>query len=50
MDAEVDSHLFYRFMGLTRPRLLLAQGKKEEAAEVLKAIYETASHLGGDMG
>ena len=50
VKAEVDSHSFYRFMGLTRPRLLLAQGKKEEAAEVLRAIYETASQHGWGYG
>jgi LuxR family maltose regulon positive regulatory protein len=50
LDAEVDAHLFYRFMGLTRPRLLLAQGKKEEAAEVLRVIYETASQPGWGYG
>jgi LuxR family maltose regulon positive regulatory protein len=50
IDAEVDAHLFYRFMGLTRPRLLLAQGKKEEAAEVLRAIYEAASQPGWGYG
>lgn len=44
VNAEVDSHSFYRFMGLTQARLLIAQGKKDAAAEVLKANYETASH------
>ncbi len=50
VKAEVEAHSFYRFMGLTRPRLLLAQGKKEEAAEVLRAIYETASQHGWGYG
>ena len=50
VQAEVDAHSFYRFMGLTRPRLLIARGQKEEAAEVLKAIYETASQSGWGYG
>jgi LuxR family maltose regulon positive regulatory protein len=37
-------------MGLTRPRLLLARGKKEAAAEALKSIYETASRCGWGYG
>ncbi len=43
VNAEVEAHSFYRFMGLTQPRLLLAEGEKAEAAEELKALYETAS-------
>ena len=50
VNAEVDAHSFYRFMGLTRPRLLIARGKKEEAAETLKAIYEKASQSGWGYG
>ncbi len=50
VNAEVDAHSFYRFMGLTRPRLLLALGKKDEAAEVLTAIYESASQPGWGYG
>ncbi len=50
VNAEVDAHSFHRFMGLTRPRLLIARGKKEEAAEALKAIYETASRSGWGYG
>jgi LuxR family maltose regulon positive regulatory protein len=50
VNAEVDAHSFYRFMGLTRPRLLIAQGKKDEAAKTLKAIYQTASESGWDYG
>ena len=50
VSAEVDAHSFYRFIGLTRPRLLIAHGKKDEAAEALKAIYETASQSGWGYG
>ncbi|MEW6405569.1 MAG: hypothetical protein AB1649_27565, partial [Chloroflexota bacterium] len=50
VHAEVDAHSFYRFMGLTRPRLLIARGKNEEAARVLRAIYETASKSGWGYG
>jgi LuxR family maltose regulon positive regulatory protein len=50
VKAEVDSHSFYRFMGLTIPRLYLAQGKKDEAAKALKSIHETASRSGWGYG
>ena len=50
VNADVEAHSFYRFMGLTHPRLLIARGKKDEAAEVLKAIYETASQSGWGYG
>jgi LuxR family maltose regulon positive regulatory protein len=42
--------LFYRFMGLTHPRLLIARGKKDEAAVALKAIHEIASQNGWGYG
>lgn len=42
IHADVDSHSFYRFMGLTRPRLLIARGKKAEASKELETIYKTA--------
>ena len=50
VHPAVDVHSFYRFMGLTRPRLLMARGKKEEAAQALKVIYETASSSGWGYG
>ena len=50
VKADVDAHSFYRFMGLTRARLLIARGQKELAAEALKAIHEKASHSGWDYG
>jgi LuxR family maltose regulon positive regulatory protein len=40
----IDAHSFYRFLGLTQPRLLIAQGQKELAAGQLKTCYETAIH------
>ncbi len=47
---DVDGHSFYRFLGLTRPRLLIAQGQKETAAAQLQARYETASRAGWGYG
>jgi len=50
VHAEVDFHSFYRFMGLTRTRLLIAQAEKAQAAEALKALSETASQFGWGYG
>jgi len=50
INADTDAHLFYRFMGLTHPRLLISRGKKDEAAVALKAIYETACQSGWGYG
>ena len=50
VNADVDAHSFYRFMGLTRPRLLIAQGEKAQAAEALKTLFETASSAGWGYG
>jgi len=46
VTAEVDAHSFYRFIGLTPVRLLLARGEKDDAAEILNVLYETASRAG----
>jgi len=46
ISVNMDSHPFYRFLGLIQPRLLIAQGRMEEAAEKLNICYETASHAG----
>ncbi len=46
VNAEVDAHSFYRFVGLTRARLLIAQGEKAQAAEELRRLFETASAAG----
>ena len=49
-NAEVDFHSFYRFIGLTRARVLLAQDEKAEAAAVLEKLYATASRNGWGYG
>ena len=46
MSENADPHPFYRFLDLTRPRLLLAQGKREAAAAQLQHAYETAEQAG----
>jgi LuxR family maltose regulon positive regulatory protein len=46
MPEDVDAHAFYRFLGLTRARLLLAEGCKSEADEELTACYERAREAG----
>ena len=43
---HADAHSFYRFLGLSHPLLLIAQGRKDVAAEQLKACYATASQAG----
>ncbi|MEK7785338.1 MAG: hypothetical protein AAB658_07935, partial [Chloroflexota bacterium] len=50
VTEEVDAHSFYRFLGLTQPRLLIAQGRKDVAAEQLKVCYSTASQAGWGYG
>jgi LuxR family maltose regulon positive regulatory protein len=50
VDANVDAHSFYRFIGLTRPRLLLAQGDHTQAAQALLTLFETASKAGWGYG
>jgi LuxR family maltose regulon positive regulatory protein len=42
----VDSHPFYRFLALSQPRLRIAEGTKEVAAEQLINCYQVASHAG----
>jgi LuxR family maltose regulon positive regulatory protein len=46
MPANGDAHSFYMFLNLIKPRLLLAQGKREAAAAELQACYEKASQEG----
>lgn len=46
MPEDVDAHSFYRFLGLTRIRLLLAEGRKSEAERELAACYERARKAG----
>ena len=50
LSEDVDAHSLYRFLGLTLPRLLIAQGKKEEAARRLRRCYETAVRCGWGYG
>jgi LuxR family maltose regulon positive regulatory protein len=45
-EEDVDSHPFYRFSVLIRPRLLMAQGKLDEAAEKLDLLSTAASAAG----
>jgi ATP/maltotriose-dependent transcriptional regulator MalT len=45
-EEGVDSHPFYRFSGIIRPRLLIAQGKLDEAAEQLDVLYTAAKDAG----
>jgi LuxR family maltose regulon positive regulatory protein len=46
MPVDGDAHSFYMFLNLIKPRLLLAEGKKEAAADYLQACYERASQQG----
>ncbi len=46
MPENVDAHSFYCFLGLTRIRLLLAEGRKFEAKKELSACYERAREAG----
>jgi LuxR family maltose regulon positive regulatory protein len=46
MSEDVDAHPFYRFLGLIRVRLLLAEGRKSEAEEKLAMCYERAREAG----
>ena len=46
MSEDVDAHPFYRFIGLNRPRLLIAQNKKTVASEMLKECAARAAEAG----
>jgi LuxR family maltose regulon positive regulatory protein len=48
--AGADSHPFYRFLGLTPARLLLAKGERRAAAEQLEAAVEKAREAGWIYG
>ena len=50
VQADVDAHSFYRFMGLTEARLLLYRGEKVRAAKRLKKIHTRASAAGWGYG
>jgi LuxR family maltose regulon positive regulatory protein len=45
-SINVDPHPFYRFLVLIKPRLLIAQGRQEVAAEQLMNCYRVASQTG----
>ena len=45
-SENVDPHTYYRFLGLVRPGLLIAQGKTDQAAEQLDKCFEIASNAG----
>jgi LuxR family maltose regulon positive regulatory protein len=47
---EVDAHPFYRFVGLIRPRLLIAQGRLEQARESLRISFEETTRAGWGYG
>jgi LuxR family maltose regulon positive regulatory protein len=44
LTAHVDCHPFYRFMGLSQARLLMAAGKHAAAAELLSEMDERAQY------
>lgn len=46
MPEDVDTHSFYRFLGLTRGRLLLAEGRRAEAKGELAACYDRGREAG----
>lgn len=50
LNEDVDAHPFYRYIGLTRERLLIAQGEKLEAARHLKAKTKSADEAGWIYG
>lgn len=50
LPSDVDWHPFYRFLGLTKARLLLAQGQKGEAARHLQACCAAAEKAGWGYG
>ena len=47
---DVDAHPFYRFLGLNRARLLVAEGQKAAAAEELQRLFEVASRASWGYG
>jgi LuxR family maltose regulon positive regulatory protein len=42
LEADVDAHPFYRYIGLAKERLLIAQNKKSEAAQRLQVKTKSA--------
>lgn len=50
MEMDVDAHPFYRFFGLIEERILIAEGKKQEAAALLDPKLKTANSSGWSYG
>jgi LuxR family maltose regulon positive regulatory protein len=50
LTVDVDTHPFCRFLCLTRPRLLIAQGKREAAAVLLEPAVQQARQAGLTIG
>lgn len=50
LTEHVDFYSFYRFLGLAKARLLLAQNRDEAAAAYLARLYETALQSGWQCG
>jgi len=46
LAENAEAHPFYRFLGLSRPLLLIAQGRRDVAAEELEGSYAAASQAG----
>jgi LuxR family maltose regulon positive regulatory protein len=46
MPADADPHSLYRFAGLTRARILLAEGKRQAAGEELAGLDQRAAASG----
>ncbi len=49
-EVEADAHSFYRFLGLTRPRVLIAKDQKQQAACLLQEQFAAASKSGWGYG
>jgi LuxR family maltose regulon positive regulatory protein len=50
LKDHVDMHSFYRFIGLTKAYLLLADGRKKEAGDFLNRLSQEASANGWQYG
>jgi len=47
---DADAHPFYRYLGLARARLWIAQGERQAASQELQRCFETASRAGWGYG
>jgi LuxR family transcriptional regulator, maltose regulon positive regulatory protein len=50
LKDDVDAHSFYRFIGLTKAHLLLADNKREETREYLDRLYQKTVENGWQYG